>query len=85
MVNPSLSPNRVRYVYLADKTGRLLAKGGPARYAALEWVFFNAGGTGPMFGQLGYYNKFLTRRPFAIERCNGCCECSSTGCALPRR
>src|SRR5829696_6344216 len=34
--------------YLADKTGQLLAPSGAARYAALEWAFFNAGGTGPM-------------------------------------
>jgi GST-like protein len=56
-------------VYLADKTGKLLARNGAARYTALEWVFFNAGGPGPMIGQLGYYTKFAQEKlPQAIER-----------------
>ena len=56
-------------VYLAEKTGKLLAKSGAARYTALEWVFFNAGGTGPMIGQLGYFTKFASEKvPAAIER-----------------
>jgi GST-like protein len=55
--------------YLADKTGKLLAASGRARYTALEWVFFNAGGTGPMIGQLGYFTKFAQEKvPHAIER-----------------
>ena len=55
--------------YLADKTGALLAKSGSARYAALEWVFFNVGGPGPMLGQLGYFTKFAPEKiPPAIER-----------------
>jgi GST-like protein len=55
--------------YLADKTGKLLAANGHARYTALEWVFFNAGGTGPMIGQLGYFTKFAPEKvPPAIER-----------------
>jgi GSH-dependent disulfide-bond oxidoreductase len=56
-------------VYLAEKTGKLLAASGPDRYTALEWVFFNAGGTGPMLGQLGYYTKLAKEKdPAAIER-----------------
>jgi GSH-dependent disulfide-bond oxidoreductase len=56
-------------LYLADKTGKLLAHNGPARYTALEWVFFNAGGPGPMLGQLGYFTKFAQEKvPHAIER-----------------
>ncbi len=56
-------------VYLAEKTGRLLAPKGAARYTALEWVFFNIGGTGPMIGQLGYYTRFAKEKdPAAIER-----------------
>jgi GSH-dependent disulfide-bond oxidoreductase len=56
-------------VYLAEKTGKLLAPSGAARYEALEWVFFNAGGTGPMLGQLGYFAKFAPEKiPAAIER-----------------
>jgi GST-like protein len=55
--------------YLADKTGTLLARAGAARYTALEWVFFNAGGPGPMIGQLGYFLKFAPEPlPAMIER-----------------
>jgi GSH-dependent disulfide-bond oxidoreductase len=56
-------------VYLAEKTGRLLAKEGAARYETLQWVFFNAAGPGPMLGQLGYFSKFAPEKvPLAIER-----------------
>ena len=56
-------------VYLAEKAGRLLPSQGAARYTTLEWVFFNAGGPGPILGQLGYFAKFATEKvPPAIER-----------------
>ena len=56
-------------VYLAEKAGKLLPSSGAARYTTLEWVFFNAGGPGPIFGQLGYFSKFATEKvPPAIER-----------------
>jgi GSH-dependent disulfide-bond oxidoreductase len=56
-------------VYLAEKTGKLLATSGQARYSALEWVFFNIGGPGPILGQLGYFTKFAKEKiPHAIER-----------------
>jgi GST-like protein len=45
-------------VYLADKTGQLLAPEGAARYEALQWLMFQMGGVGPMFGQLGFFHKF---------------------------
>ena len=41
--------------YLADKTGRLLARDGPARWAATEWLHWQIGGLGPMLGQLGFF------------------------------
>lgn len=56
-------------VYLAEKAGKLLAQSGAARYTTLQWVFFNAGGPGPMIGQLGYFAKFAPEKvPAAIER-----------------
>src|SRR4051812_27975801 len=55
--------------YLAEKTGKLLPASGPSRYATLEWMFFNIGNTGPMFGQLGFFTKFAKEKvPMAIER-----------------
>lgn len=45
-------------VYLADKTGQLLPRGGAARYETLQWLMFQIGGVGPMFGQLGFFHKF---------------------------
>ena len=45
-------------VYLADKSGKLLPGAGAARYAAMQWVMFQVGGIGPMFGQLGFFHKF---------------------------
>ena len=48
-------------VYLAGKTGRLLPADDAARYEALQWVMWQMGGLGPMFGQLGFFHKFAGR------------------------
>jgi len=47
--------------YLADKSGRLMPRDAAARYQCLQWVFFQVGGVGPMFGQLGFFVKFAGR------------------------
>jgi GSH-dependent disulfide-bond oxidoreductase len=44
--------------YLADKTGKLLPGDAARRYQTLQWLHFQMGGIGPMFGQVGYFNKF---------------------------
>ena len=44
--------------YLADKTGQLRAPGGAERYEVLQWLMWQVGGVGPMFGQLGFFHKF---------------------------
>jgi GST-like protein len=44
--------------YLAEKTGKLLPADAARRYEALAWLHFQMGGIGPMFGQLGFFNKF---------------------------
>jgi GST-like protein len=45
-------------VYLAEKTGRFIPADPAARYETLQWVMFQMGGIGPMFGQLGFFHKF---------------------------
>ena len=45
-------------VYLAGKTGQLLPQDTAARYETLQWLMFQMGGIGPMFGQLGFFHKF---------------------------
>lgn len=45
-------------IYLADKTGKFLPRDAAARYQTLQWLMFQMGGIGPMFGQLGFFNKF---------------------------
>lgn len=45
-------------VYLAEKTGQLLAEDPAARYETLQWLMWQMGGVGPMFGQLGFFHKF---------------------------
>jgi GSH-dependent disulfide-bond oxidoreductase len=45
-------------VYLAAKTGQLMPTDVAARYETLQWVMWQMGGVGPMFGQLGFFHKF---------------------------
>jgi len=44
--------------YLAEKTGQLLPSDAAGRYQTLQWLMFQMGGIGPMFGQLGFFHKF---------------------------
>jgi GSH-dependent disulfide-bond oxidoreductase len=45
-------------VYLAGKTGRLMPTDTAGRYHCLQWLMFQMGGIGPMFGQVGFFHKF---------------------------
>ena len=45
-------------IYLAEKTGQLMSQDPAQRYETIQWVMFQMGGIGPMFGQLGFFHKF---------------------------
>jgi len=45
-------------IYLAEKTGKLLPADPAQRYQAIQWLMWQMGGLGPMFGQLGFFHKF---------------------------
>jgi GSH-dependent disulfide-bond oxidoreductase len=49
-------------IYLADKSGRLLARDGAARYETLQWTMFQAANISPIFGQVGFFHKFAGRQ-----------------------
>lgn len=48
-------------IYLAEKTGQLLTRNPAQRYQTLQWLMFQMGGIGPMFGQVGFFHKFAGR------------------------
>ena len=48
-------------VYLAGKTGWGLPADDAARYETLQWLMWQMGGVGPMFGQVGFFHKFAGR------------------------
>src|SRR5258707_6517480 len=45
-------------IYLAEKTGKFIPLDAAGRYEAIQWVMFQMGGIGPMFGQVGFFHKF---------------------------
>ncbi len=45
-------------IFLAEKTGQFLSQDPAARYETLQWLMWQMGGVGPMFGQLGFFHKF---------------------------
>jgi GSH-dependent disulfide-bond oxidoreductase len=45
-------------LYLADKTGKFIPTDPAQRWETIQWVFFQMAAIGPMFGQVGYFNKF---------------------------
>jgi GSH-dependent disulfide-bond oxidoreductase len=48
-------------LYLADKSGKFLPQDPAARYETIQWLMFQMGGVGPMFGQVGFFHKFAGR------------------------
>lgn len=54
--------------YLAEKTGQLMGGSETEKYAALQWLFFQNAGVGPMMGQLGHFRGADEEIPYALER-----------------
>lgn len=48
-------------LYLADKSGQFISADPNLRYETIQWVMWQMGGVGPMFGQLGFFHKFAGR------------------------
>ena len=48
-------------IYLADKSGKFLSADPNTRYETIQWVMWQMGGVGPIFGQLGFFHKFAGR------------------------
>ncbi len=58
-------------IYLAEKTGRFLPADPRARIECIQWLMFQMGGIGPMFGQFGHFYKFAADKvkdPYARDR-----------------
>ena len=56
-------------LYLADKTGQLIAKDLRERNETLQWLFWQMGGLGPMAGQNGHFNHAAPEKiPYAVDR-----------------
>ena len=56
-------------IYLAEKTGKLMPDAAGARYTCLQWLMFQMGGVGPMFGQYNHFANYAPEKlPYAIER-----------------
>ena len=48
-------------MYLAGKTGQLMSTDPVRRWQTIQWLMWQVGGVGPMFGQVGYFHRFAGR------------------------
>ena len=56
-------------IYLAGKTGKFLPASVSGKYIALQWLMFQMGGVGPIFGQVHHFLRAAKEKvPYAIER-----------------
>jgi GST-like protein len=56
-------------IYLAEKAGNFIPVGQAGRYTCLQWLMFQMGGIGPMFGQYNHFANYAPEPlPYAIER-----------------
>src|SRR5882757_7621722 len=66
--------------YLAEKTGKLLPDDAVRRWQTIQWVHFQMGGIGPMFGQVGFFHKFAGNGSWTTITASPTFPCSA-GCA----
>ncbi len=56
-------------IYLAEKTGAFLPRDSRGRSVVMQWLMFQMGGVGPMFGQAHHFRRFAPEQiPYAVER-----------------
>ena len=55
-------------MYLAEKTGKLFPQDMRKRYEVIQWLMFQMGGVGPMFGQANFFFRLSEKVPYAIDR-----------------
>lgn len=55
-------------IYLAEKSGKFWPSDMRQRYLVIQWLMFQMGGIGPMFGQANYFFGLQEKVPYAIER-----------------
>lgn len=58
-------------IYLAEKSGKFLSSDPKLRSETLQWLFFQVGGVGPMFGQFGHFYKYAKDKcdhPYPLKR-----------------
>jgi GSH-dependent disulfide-bond oxidoreductase len=71
-------------LYLASKTGQLLPQNLRARWSCMQWLMWQMGGIGPMFGQANHFRSYSREKiQYAIDRYTN--EANRLTCVLDRR
>lgn len=56
-------------MYLAEKTGKFMPSDMAGRYEVIQWLMFQMGGIGPIFGQVHHFKRAAKEQvPYAINR-----------------
>ena len=56
-------------MYLGERTGKFMPQGMAARHDVIQWLMFQMGGIGPIFGQVHHFKRAAEEPlPYAIER-----------------
>ena len=67
----SLFESGAMLIYLADKVGKFLSSEVEARYTTFQWLMWQMGGVGPMFGQSNHFSHYAPEKiDYAIDRYN---------------